>query len=97
MLRDDFINVNKMNFLDINMRWHPKGDLQFGIFSKKVRHVKYIIKFSTHTPGTLCVIPSVVLNHLAKIISLNPDLNFKELNSVYPDHAKSLRKAGPDN
>ena len=49
---------------------------------------------STHTPGTLGAIPSVVLNHLEKITLQNPSLHCKRVDKIYPDHANALLKAG---
>ena len=42
------------HFLDMKMSWSPEGDLQFGVFRKKGQQLKYAVKDSTHTPGTLC-------------------------------------------
>ena len=54
-------------FLDMNMSWSLKRDLQFRIFSKKRQKLKYFIKCSTNTPGKLCVIHPGVLKCLGKI------------------------------
>ena len=56
--------------------------------------MKYVGKGGTHTPGTLHTIPSEVLNRLAKLTSQNLDLNSKQVDSVYPYHDNTLRKAG---
>ena len=71
-----------------------RGWVQIGIFGKKGHKLKYFIKSVTHTPVTLCVIPSGFLNHLAKLTLQNPDFHSKQLDSVWTNHAKSLRKAG---
>ena len=49
---------------------------------------------STHTPGTLHAIPSGVLNHLAKLTSRNPSIQAEEVDTIYPDLANALCKAG---
>ena len=49
---------------------------------------------STHTSGTLHVIPSGFLNRIAKITSCKPYFHSERVDNVYPDHANSLRKAG---
>ena len=54
--------ANGLHFLDINTSWSPEGDMKFGIFRKKVNQLKYVRKFSTHTPDTLRAILSGVLN-----------------------------------
>ena len=56
--------------------------------------MKYVGKESTHTPGTLSTIPSVVLNHLAKLTSRNPSIHDEAVDRIYPAHANALRKAG---
>ena len=76
------------------MRWSPEGGLKFGIFGKKGQQLKYIGKWNTHTPGTLLVIPSGVLNCLAKLTSLKPNFHSKRVYSIYPDHTNALCEAG---
>ena len=56
--------------------------------------MKYVIKESTHTSGTLRAIPSGVLNLLAKLTSQTPSINYEGVDKIYPDHANALRKAG---
>ena len=81
-------------FLDMNMKWTPEGELNFSVFRKAGQQLKYVVKESTHTPGTLRAIPSGVLNRLAKLTSQNPSLHYEGVDKVYPDHANALRKAG---
>ena len=54
--KDEFL------FLDMKTSCSPKGDLKFGLFSKKGQQLKYVGKKSTHTPGTLCTISHRSLN-----------------------------------
>ena len=56
--RVQIVTNNEFPFLDMKMIWSPEGDLQFGVFRKKVQQLKYVGKDITHTPGTLCAIPS---------------------------------------
>ena len=81
-------------FLDMKMRWTTEGELNFSVFRKSGQQLKYVGKESTHTPGTLRVIPSGVLNRLAKFTSRKPSLHSEEVDKVYPDHTNALRKAG---
>ena len=74
--------------------WHPEVELQFVVFSKKGQQLKYVGQGSTHTPGTLCTIPSGVLNRLAKLTLRNPSFHSKAVDKIYPDHVNALRKAG---
>ena len=74
--------------------WYLEGDLQFSVFRKKGKQLKYFVMGSNHTPGNLCAIPSGVLNRLAKLTSLKPSLHSEGADKVYPDHVNALRKAG---
>ena len=76
------------------MSWSPEGDLKFGVFREKGQQLKYVGKESTHTPGTLRVIPSGVLKHRSEITSRNPSIHAEAVDKIYPAHAKALRKAG---
>ena len=76
------------------MSWYLEGDLQFGVFRKKGQQLKYVVKESTHTPGTLRVIPSGVLKRLAKLTSRNPSIHAEAVDKIYPAHENVLRKAG---
>ena len=76
------------------MSWYPEGELQFGLFSKKVQQLKYVGQESTHTPGTLHEISSGVLNRLAKLTSRNTFIHSEAVDKIYPDHANALPKAG---
>ena len=49
---------------------------------------------STHTPGTLRVIPSGVINCLAKITLRKHYFQYKRVDIVYPEHVNSLCKSG---
>ena len=56
--------------------------------------MKCVEKESNHTPGTICAIPSEVMNRLAKLTSRKPSFRSEEVYKVYPDHANALHKAG---
>ena len=78
----------------MNNIYHPKDDLQFGIFSKKLQQFKFVGKGSTQTPGTLCAIPSVVLNILEKPSLRKPNFRSKRVDPIYPGQINALIKAG---
>ena len=78
----------------MKMRWTPEGDLVCIVFRKAGQQLKHAGKESTHTPGTLCAIPSGVLNRLAQLTLRKASLNSEWVDKVYPDHANALRKAG---
>ena len=86
---------NEFPFLDMEMSWSPELDSQFGVFRKKGQQLKYVGTGSTHTTGTLRVILSSVLNHLAKITSRKPTFHSERVNNVYPDHMNALSKTSP--
>ena len=49
---------------------------------------------STHTPDTLRMIPSELLNRLAKLTSLKPYFHSERVDNVYPDYTNNLHKTG---
>ena len=65
---------DKFPFIDMKMSWSPEGGLQFSVFREKRYKLKCFGKESTQTPGTLRAIPSVFMNHLAKLTSQKPSL-----------------------
>ena len=81
-------------FLDTKMSWSPEGELQFRVFRKKGRKLKYVDKESNHTPRTLRAIPSGVFKRLVKLTSRKPSIRTAAVDSIYPAHANALRKAG---
>ena len=91
--RVQIVTNDKLPFLDMKMSWSSEGDLQFGVFRKKGQRLKYLGKESTHTPSTLRMIPSGVLNRLAKLTSRNPSIHAESVDKIYPTHANALRKA----
>ena len=80
-------------FLYMNMIWYPNWVLHFIIFSKKGQNLKYVIKGITHTPGTLHMILSEVLNRQAKITLRKPDISYKRVDSIYLKHNNILCEA----
>ena len=70
--------------------WYLEGDLQFSVFRKKGKQLKYFVMGSNHTPGNLCAIPSGVLNRLAKLTSLKPSLHYERVDKIYHDHITAL-------
>ena len=85
---------DKFPFHDMEISWSPEGGLQFSVFRKREHQLKYVGKKSTHTPFTLRVIPSGVLNRLDKLTSREPSLHSEVVDKIYPDHASALRKSG---
>ena len=64
------------------------------MFRKKGQVLKYVGQEITHAPGTLCVIPSRVLNHHARPTSINPSIHADAVDKLYPDHETAFRTAG---
>ena len=92
--RVQIVTNDEFPFLVMKMSWSPERNLQFGVFRKKVQHLKYVRQESTHTPGTLRTIPSGVLNCLAKLTSRNPSIHAEAVDKIYPNHVNALCKAG---
>ena len=92
--RVQIVTNDKFPFLDMKISWSPEVDLQFGLFRKKGQQLNYVGKERTHTPGTLCAIPSGVLNRLAKLTSRKPSILSEAADKIYPDHVNALRKSG---
>ena len=88
------VTKDEFPFLDMKMSWSPEGDLQFGVFRKKGKQLKYVGNESTHTPSILCAIPSGFFNRLAKLTSRKPSIRAAAVDSIYPAHANTLRKVG---
>ena len=88
MTKDEF------PFLNMKMRWNHQGELIFSVFRKSGKQLKYVVKESTYTPGTLRAIPSGDINRLAKLTSQKPFLRSEGVDKVYPDHVNALRKVG---
>ena len=78
----------------MKMSWSPEGDMQFGVFREMGQQLKYVGQESTHTPITLRVIPSGVLNRLAKLTSRNPSIHVEAVDKIYPVRANAFCKAG---
>ena len=88
------VTNEKLPFLDMKMSLSPEGDLQFSVFRKKGQQLKYTRKESNHTPSTLHMIYSGVMNRLKKLTSQKNSLHYKGLDKIYPDHANALCEAG---
>ena len=88
------VTKDEFPFLEMKMKWTPEGELNFSVFRKAGQKLKYVGKESTHTPGTLRAISSGVLDRLAKLTSRKPSLHSEGVDTVYPDHANALHKAG---
>ena len=91
--RVQIMTNEKFPFLDMKMSWSPEGYMQFGVFRKKVKQLKYVGKESTHIPGTLRAIPPGVLNRLSKLTSIKPSIHSEGVDKIYLDHVNALRKA----
>ena len=71
----------------------PGRGPEISVFMRGGKKLKYNVKESNHTPGTLRAIPSGVLNRLAKLTSRKPSLHSEGGDKIYPDHTNALRKA----
>ena len=64
------------------------------MFRKRKQQLNYVGKEITHTPDTIGIIPSGVLNCLAKTTSLKPTIHSEGVDKIYSDHVNALQKAG---
>ena len=64
------------------------------ILQKKGQQLKYIDKYSTHTPGMLRAMLSGVLQQLAKLTSRTPEAASEQVDAVYLNHVNALCKEG---
>ena len=72
-----------------------KGDLQYSIFMKKGKQLKYVRKEITHTPGNLHMIPSGVLNCLAKFTSRKPSIHSEGVEKNLPQPRERSQQGKP--
>ena len=86
--------TKKFPFLDMKTRWSSEGGLQFGVLGEKGQQLKYAGKVNTHTPSTLHMSPSEVLNHLSKITLHKQSFHSERVDNVYPDDKNALNEAG---
>ena len=77
----------------MKMSWYPEGDLQFGVFRKNEKQLKYVGKERTHTPSILRATPLGVLNHIAKLTSRKPAIHTEGGDKIYYNHANTLCQA----
>ena len=68
--------------------------LKYVLCTDLTQKLKHVGKESTHTPSTLRVIPSGVLNRLAKLTSRKPSIQAEAVDTIYPAHTNAHRKAG---
>ena len=92
--RVQIVTNDEFPFLDMKMSWSLEGDLKFGAFRNKGQQFKYVVKESTHTPGTLRAIPSGLLNRISELTSRKPSIHSEGVDKIYPDHTNALRKEG---
>ena len=88
------INDKVFPYLDMEMYWTDRGDLNFQIHMKPNQKLKYLNSDSTHLPSTLRAIPAGVLDRLSKLTSKSKKLENVRIDKVYPKHAAALKIAG---
>ena len=76
-------------YLDMEMFWSKRGELQFRVHLKANQQLKYLNRGSTHTEVCFQAIPSGVLRHLATLTTETEESKIKRMNELYPSHAKS--------
>ena len=66
----------------INMRCSSKGFLHFVLYFKSGQELNYIGKYISRTPGTLRIIPLVVIRCLANITSKTPESVSEQIDAI---------------
>ena len=80
-------------FLDMELLWSSKGELQFQVHLKPNQELKYLNDGSAHTKACFKAIPNGVYKRLAKLTTITEENKDKKLDELYPKHFKALRKA----
>ena len=92
--RVSVISDDYLPFLDVQMCWNAKGNLEFSVYQKPNQRLKYVGSDSTHTPATRRAIPNGVFQRLAKLMTETKELEKVPVNWKYPDHGGYLVDAG---
>mmetsp|Transcript_21389 Transcript_21389/g.42835 ORF Transcript_21389/g.42835 Transcript_21389/m.42835 type:complete len:131 (+) Transcript_21389:1120-1512(+) len=74
--------------------WNEDGDLNFRVHLKENQAIKYLNKGSQHTKACFKEISLGMLDHLAKLTTVNSSNENLTMDKIYPIHAKSLIDAG---
>jgi len=81
-------------YLDMELIWSEKKELQFQIYMKPSQQLKYLNKGSTHTGDVFKAIPQGVYQRLAKLTTITEENKNLTLKEIYPKHFKALEHAG---
>ena len=84
---------DSFSFLDMEMFWSKRGELQFRVHLKVNQQLKYLNRGSTHTKACFQAIPSGVLRCLATLTTETEESKFKQMNELHPSHAEALKVA----
>ena len=80
-------------YLDMEMFWSKRGDLQFRVHLKANQQLKYLNRGSKHMEVCFQAIPSGVLRHLATLTTETEESKIKWMNELYPSYAEALKVA----
>jgi hypothetical protein len=86
-------NKDYFLFLDMEMYWSPKGNLQFRVHLKENQILKYLNRRSTHTEACFAAIPTGVMKRLASLTTRTDTSESMRMDKLYPMHTKALQTA----
>ena len=86
-------NKDYFPFLDMEMYWSLEGNLQFRVHLKENQVLKYLNRGSMHTNACFAAIPTGVMKSLASLTTRTKESELMQMDELYPEHAKALKKA----
>jgi hypothetical protein len=77
----------------MEMYWSMEGNLQFRVHLKENQVLKYLNRGSMHTNACFAAIPTGVMKSLASLTTRTKESELMQMDELYPEHAKALKKA----
>ena len=87
-------NDKTFPYLDMELHWLTKGELQFQVHLKPNQQLKYLNEGSVHAKACIKAIPEGVYRRLAKLTTVTEENQDKTLDEIHPMHFKALSHAG---
>ncbi len=82
---------NAFPFLDAELYWNSKQELNFRVHLKENQQLKYVNEGSAHTSACLKSIATGVCGRLSSLTSTTDENLDKNLEEIYPEHFEALR------
>jgi hypothetical protein len=71
-------------FLDMEIYWSPKGNLQFRVHLKENQVLKYFNRGSTHADACFAAIPTGLMKRLASLTTRTEKSELTTMDKLYP-------------